>query len=576
MKKVVAVLLCVALLAAAFAVQTAALTEEEANAGYYLVGTMTDWQIDSSYLLGLNPKNADEYLINGVALTTSDAFKIVYTHDGNEIDSWYPVGTDNNCTLKRANIDKEGLVDIYFRPNMDGSGDWYFGCIFAEWKSEKSADVVPPTVDKPSEIDGGYYIVFKGDDYRVRERNRMNREWNLFVIRGVTLSVDTPFKIAYSQDLKEVTRLYPEGEDNDYISRFNSRWMTVEFTPDGNNDGDSSDVAWYDGYVRAYPCEPPQEDSTEYVRVTEKEMKVNRYEDAFYAQYPTAQHICSYEELYYHKDMFGSDDWTLVKTPSLDSVEGSYYGVFDDVVVFGSESYPFEPGYGVYDAAEKTFYSIGAAWNKGYDDLHDVFCHIVPQYSYTYVLGDADFDGELTIIDVTRIMRCLANIEDLEDDEWVFKHHSCRFGNKMNYLTDYDCDGDRTVLDATRIQRALVGIGLYPHDFTASVKLEKDGDSVKAVASSSFGEEPVQYCYRIESGVYASSVYGDDFGRFHPDDVNPEPGDFQITTGYIADEVVELPLTSLTYNDVMKLTVTARDADGSSAQTAVIWFRNVY
>ncbi len=508
-------------------------------------------------------------------MTASDAFKVVYTHDGNEIDSWYPVGTDNNCTLKRANIDKEGLVDIYFRPNMDGSGDWYFGCIFAEWKSEKSADVVPPTEDKPSEIDGGYYIVFKGDDYRVRERNRMNREWNLFVIRGVTLSGDTPFKIAYSQDLKEVTRLYPEGEDNDYISRFNSRWMTVEFTPDGHNGGDSSDMGWYDGYVRAYPCEPPQEDSTEYVPVTEKEMKVNRYEDAFHAQYPTAQYICSYEELYYHKDMFGSDDWTLVKTPSLDSVEGSYYGVFDDVVVFGSESYPFEPGYGVYDAAEKTFYSIGAAWDMDYDDLHDVFCHIAPQYSYTYALGDADFDGELTIIDVTRIMRCLANIEDLEDDEWVFKHHSCRFGNKMNYLTDYDCDGDRTVLDATRIQRALVGIELYPHDFTASVKLEKDGDSVKAVASSSFGEEPVQYCYRIESGVYASSVYGDDFGDFYLDDVNPEPGDFQITTGYIADEAVELPLTSLTYNDVMKLTVTALDASGNKTQVSLD-FRNVY
>lgn len=572
MKKVVAVLLCVALLATAFAVQTAALTEEEANAGYYLVGTMTDWQIDSSYLLGLNPKNADEYLINGVALTTSDAFKIVYTHDGKQIDTWYPAGTDNNCTLKRANIDKEGLVDIYFRPNMDGNGDWYFGCIFVQWKS---AAAEPPTEDKPTEINDGYYIVFKGDDYRVRERNRMNREWNLFVIRGVTLSGDTPFKIAYSQDLKEVTCLYPEGEDNDYISRFNSRWMTVEFTPDGHNGGDSSDTAWYDGYVRAYPCEPPQEDSTEYVPVTEKEMKVNRYEDAFRAQYPTAQYICSYEELYYHKDMFGSDDWTLVKTPSLDSVEGSYYGVFDDVVVFGSESYPFEPGYGVYDAAEKTFYSIGAAWDKGYDDLHDVFCHIAPQYSYTYVLGDADFDGELTIIDVTRIMRCLANIEDLEDDEWVFKHHSCRFGNKMNYLTDYDCDGDRTVLDATRIQRALVGIELYPHDFTASVKLEKDGDSVKAVASSSFGEEPVQYCYRIESGVYASSVYGDDFGGFYLDDVNPEPGNFQITTGYITDEAVELPLTSLTYNDVMKLTVTALDASGNKTQVSLD-FRNVY
>lgn len=197
MKKVVAILLCMALLASAFAVQTAALTEEEAYAGYYLVGTMTDWVIDRNYRLGLNPKNADEYLISDVEMTASDAFKVVYSHNGKEIDSWYPVGTDNNCTLKRANIDKDGSVDVYFRPNMDGNGDWYFGCIFVQWKS---AAAEPPTEDIPSEIDGGYYIVFKGDNYRIRERNRMHREGGLFVIRDVLLSGDTPFKIAYSVD----------------------------------------------------------------------------------------------------------------------------------------------------------------------------------------------------------------------------------------------------------------------------------------------------------------------------------------------------------------------------------------
>lgn len=116
---------------------------------------------------------------------------------------------------------------------------------------------------------------------------------------------------------------------------------------------------------------------------------------------------------------------------------------------------------------------------------------------------------------------------------------------------------------------------LYPHDFTASVKLEKDGAGVKAVASSSFGEGTVLYSYRIESGVYASSVYGDDFGKFYPDDVDPEPGNFQITTGYITEETVELPLTSLTYNDVMKLKVTALDAHGNKAQV-MLDFRNVY
>ena len=128
-----------------------------------------------------------------------------------------------------------------------------------------SAFAVTASAANDTETDGGYYIVFKGDDYRIRERNRLHAEFGQWVIRGVTLSTSTPFKIAYSQDLDTVTKLYPVGEGNDYISRYNSRWMTVEFTPSGNNVGDGSDMGWYDGYVSAYPCEPPQEDSTEYI-----------------------------------------------------------------------------------------------------------------------------------------------------------------------------------------------------------------------------------------------------------------------------------------------------------------------
>ena len=83
------------------------------------------------------------------------------------------------------------------------------------------------------------------------------------------------------------------------------------------------------------------------------------------------------------------------------------------------------------------------------------------------------------------------------------------------------------------------------------------------------------YCYQIEGSVYAASVYCSDFGRFYLDDVNPEPGNFQITTGYISDPSIKLPVTSLTYNDILRLTVKAKDASGN-VQTAVIYFKNVY
>ena len=60
MKKAVSILLCIALIAALFAFPANAITEDEANAGYYLVGTMTDWDIDVyNYRLSQNPQNPD-------------------------------------------------------------------------------------------------------------------------------------------------------------------------------------------------------------------------------------------------------------------------------------------------------------------------------------------------------------------------------------------------------------------------------------------------------------------------------------------------------------------------------------
>ena len=444
-----------------------------------------------------------------------------------------------------------------------------------------SAFAVTVSAANDTEIDGGYYIVFKGDDYRIHQRNRLQAEFGQWVIHDVTLSTSTPFKIAYSQDLDEVSRLYPEGEGNDYISRYNSRWMTVEFTPDGNNGGDSTDMGWYDGYVSAYPCEPPQEDSTEYIPVTDQQMRVNLYEDAFTRFRPSWRNRHTYEEVYYHADpRFGNvnqHDWVLVSGYALQPIEGIYYGVFDDTVVYSSEYAPFEFGYGVYDCAEDTYYSIKEAWNRDYPDLHDVFINRVTSEANVDHLGDADKDGKLTIIDATKIQRFLVGMTDLEESSWWFEHCGSDFGTRLTSLADYDADGAVDAIDVTRIQRALIGNPLYHHSFTAGVAIDQNADGkIIAQASSSFGSEPVQYQYRIEGVVYADSVYGSDFGKFHIDDVNPEPGNFQITTGYIDDDSVELPVTSLTYNDRLTLTVTAKDAFGNVTPTAVLHFKNVY
>ncbi|MBQ3265812.1 MAG: hypothetical protein IJH07_08560 [Ruminococcus sp.] len=577
MKKVLSILLCIALLAAICAVPAAALTEEEANAGYYLVGSMTGWGVNSAYRLDLNPADSSEYRYSGLPLTMADDFKVVYSHNGSSIDEWYPAGLDNNCSLATLDIHTDGTVDLYFRPNMDGDDSWYFGCIYAELKSVKPTENIMPTLPEPMP-DVACYVVFKGDQNRIRERNRMYRMWeNAFEIHNLTLSTATPFKIALTQEIGTEPTLFPAGEDDYYVPRYNSAYYTVVFTPDGNNGGDSSDMGWYDGYVRAYPCEPPQENPTDYVPVTVKEMKTNRYEAAFDAAYPTAEYLCDYEELYYHRDRYDNDDWTLVKTTSYGPIDGGGYGVFDDLAVFSAEDYPFTLGFGIFDHSNHTFYSITQAWNGNYDGLHDVFAHIAPQYAAAALLGDADGDNELTILDVTHIQRRLANMEEL-DDEWMFEHSSNVFGSQMTYLSDYDRDGQRTVLDATLLQRALVGTSRYPHDFTASVRLEKSGDTVSAVASTSFGGDAVQYFFTIEGGVHAGTVYGGDWGKFTYFDPEYEyvPGNEHLATGWIADSSVELPLRALTYNDDYVLTVIAKTPSGRVTKQARLYFKNVY
>lgn len=589
MKKVLALLLCIALMTAVFAVSPSALTEEEAYAGYYLVGSMTDWDILLTNRLDPVPEPGNSgqdqslYLITDVPLTTADSFKVVYSHDGRTIDEWFPAGVNNNCTLSKMDITADSIVDLTFRPNMDGDGSWYYGCIHLEQKSVPPTDAavtptVPPT-ENNGEIGAGYYIVFQNDQCRIRERYRMNRMGaNLYWLGNVTMSTAVPFKIAYSEDCQTASAFWPEGENDYYVPRYNTRYMYVEFTPEGNLVGDSSDSAWYDGYVRAWPCEPPQEDATEPVPVTDKEMKVNRYQEAFDLAFPTAHYWCDYEELYYHKNMFDCDDWALVKVISTEPLEGSAYGVFDDLAVFSAESYPFRSGYGVLDFTDYSFHDLTEVWDEGYEDLHDVFLSIAPQYSYTLTLGDADGDFELTILDVTHLQRFLAEMEDLGNDEWVFRHHSCFHGPRMNYLSDYDCDGDRTILDATLIQRHLVGMPRCPHGFTATVRLVQDGDTVAAAASASFGEEPVEYCFTIDGGVHAGTVYGDDWGRFtyYDPDYEYVPGNEHKSTGWIADSSVALPLRALTYDDDYTLTVTARDALGRVTQEAILYFKNVY
>ena len=63
-----------------------------------------------------------------------------------------------------------------------------------------------------------------------------------------------------------------------------------------------------------------------------------------------------------------------------------------------------------------------------------------------YLLGDADGDGEVTILDATWIQRVLVGIDAPADFNEA--------------AADVDGDGEMTILDVTYIQRYLVGVAV--------------------------------------------------------------------------------------------------------------------
>lgn len=104
---------------------------ETGEDGYYIIGTMTGWEVDTDYKLEENPAAEGEYMFTGLDLTTSDQFKVVYSNDGTNKTIWYPDGIENNYG-EHGEIQADGTYNIYFRPDGQGGDDWFYHCIYAE------------------------------------------------------------------------------------------------------------------------------------------------------------------------------------------------------------------------------------------------------------------------------------------------------------------------------------------------------------------------------------------------------------------------------------------------------------
>ncbi len=100
-------------------------TSTNDNAGFYLVGTMTNWKVKEEYKL----QEANDIYSIDKHLSVMDQFKVVYSVDGTETSIWYPDPSPNYGADDATRIIGSGVYHISFRPNYDGGNGWFNNCI---------------------------------------------------------------------------------------------------------------------------------------------------------------------------------------------------------------------------------------------------------------------------------------------------------------------------------------------------------------------------------------------------------------------------------------------------------------
>jgi len=308
--------------------------------------------------------------------------------------------------------------------------------------------------------EGDYYVVLEKDNWALKESMRLTK-WSADYCStycDVTLTTDDRVKVAYSLDDRTVDSWYPSAEDEGYAPMYNSQYYHVEFYPyaDGNYES-------YKGYIRATPCEPPIDDPTEYP--TEE---------------PTVFNIDDWIPRYENLEVYDGSDNSELQS----SLYQLIVRVDQSILVPGNNC---TPEYSEKLSRLRNFAAFvyndrraddnellgaqamlqAAIDDKSYEQIVDVMRQwfyitdvvIVPDPTTgpteeptspaKHKIGDADGDGEITILDATAIQRVLALLD-------TNKAESVRLCGDTNN------DG-LDILDATAVQRYLAGFASYSY-----------------------------------------------------------------------------------------------------------------
>lgn len=161
----------------------------------------------------------------------------------------------------------------------------------------------------------------------------------------------------------------------------------------------------------------------------------------------------TFEKVCYGFDEEYNNTYILVKA-SGNSYAAMVIGVrIGDVVLRSGGIYnPFTYQYGLYDIKEDKYCDIFDVRKtpEKYNKLEE---NLV-KYAKAYRVGDSDGDGEVSIMDATKVQLYLAGLEQLE----YFDYNRTPASSETAYVSDVDNDGEVSVMDATAIQIKLANL----------------------------------------------------------------------------------------------------------------------
>ena len=124
--------------------------------GYFLLGNFNGWTADADYWF--TPYDENQYKVT-VALAVNDELKVAKYDRGYRVQ-WFPNNADNYVVNEKH---AGSAQDIYFRPDYQGSQDWYEGCIYVVENDPTAIDNTAIDAKAEKMLRNGMILIIKGD-----------------------------------------------------------------------------------------------------------------------------------------------------------------------------------------------------------------------------------------------------------------------------------------------------------------------------------------------------------------------------------------------------------------------------